>query len=184
MRSCVYPALILVTALVGCKTNRCHGPQCAGRATVYAPPPAQWPLRVSVPKQIEEPVSRPVEAPVARPRVETRPVSTEVEDGRYAHASDYSWLTGRLQRVHVPGGEWKIRYAPLSEMDQWGGSMVLAPDVRLDSFSDGDFVRIEGEILTDRPSLYLSGALYRIRTVEQAGEQPDAIASEKPGPTN
>ena len=43
--------------------------------------------------------------------------------------------------------------------------MVLAPDIRLEDFSDGDCVYIEGEILVKRPSLYLAGPLYRIHTI-------------------
>jgi hypothetical protein len=104
---------------------------------------------------------------------ETVPVSTTVPDSIYGRDADYAWLKGRLQRVHVPGGEWKLRYAPLDQQDRWGGSVVLATDVRLDAFADGDIVYIEGEVLAARPSLYLSGPLYRVRTIRKvaAGER-------------
>ncbi len=88
-------------------------------------------------------------------------------DVTYGHADDYSWLKGRLQRVHVPGVEWKIRYSPIDEDDQWGGSMVLATDIRLEGFEDGDAVHIDGEQLEERPSLYVSGPLYRIQDIRR-----------------
>jgi len=83
----------------------------------------------------------------------------------YGHDENYTWLVGKLRRVHVPGGEWKLRFLELDQVDQWGGSMVLAPDIRLEDFSDGDFICIEGEILVKRPSLYLAGPLYRINKI-------------------
>ena len=83
----------------------------------------------------------------------------------YGHGENYNWVIGKLQRVHVPGGEWKIRYLELDKIDRWGGSMVLAPDIRLENFSNGDCIYIEGEILVERPSLYLAGPLYRVRTI-------------------
>jgi len=81
-------------------------------------------------------------------------------------------LIGRLQRVHSPKHEWKLRYAPLDQHDQWGGSVVLAQDARLDDWNDGDLVYIEGEILNERPSVYLTGPLYRIRVIRPAEEAP------------
>jgi len=117
-----------------------------------------------------------VPQPKVVPVVEATKVAPEPEPvdqpsgtlGDYGHDKEYNRLIGRLQRVHVPGGEWKIRYAPLDEIDQWGGSMVLAPDIRLEEFSDGDLIYVEGEILVERPSLYLAGPLYRIRTLRPA----------------
>lgn len=87
-----------------------------------------------------------------------------------AHAENYRWLIGELQRVHTPKHEWKLRYADLDELDRWGGSMILAPDARLDEWSDGDLVYVKGEILTKRPSVYLSGPLYRIHSIQAATE--------------
>ena len=91
----------------------------------------------------------------------------------YGHAKDYSWLKGRLHRVHVPGVEWKIRYQPLDQADQWGGSMVLAPNIRLEDFEHLDAVYIEGKQLEARPSLYISGPLYRIESI-RAQQQPSS----------
>jgi hypothetical protein len=85
---------------------------------------------------------------------------------RYGHADDYSWLVGTLQRVNVPDGRWKIRYCPLDVVDRWGGSVILAQDARVDQFKEGDAVFVKGEILADRPSLYVAGPLYRIHSIE------------------
>lgn len=84
----------------------------------------------------------------------------------YGHAEDYTWLVGQLQRIHMPGGKWKLRYTPIDEEDRWGGSVVLAPDIRLTKFEDGENVYVEGEVLNPRASLYLAGPLYRIRTIQ------------------
>ena len=90
---------------------------------------------------------------------------TASQGGMYGHADDYTWLKGRLHKVHVPGVEWKIRYLPIDEVDQWGGSMVLAPDIRLEDYKNLDVVYVKGKQLADRPSLYVSGPLYRIESI-------------------
>ena len=98
-------------------------------------------------------------------------------DPRFGHADDYSWLIGHLQRVHVPGGEWKIRFMPIDKIDQWGGSMVLAPDIQLEDYEEDDVVYVEGEILSERPSLYVTGPLYRIQTIRTARRDPTSVSS-------
>jgi hypothetical protein len=81
--------------------------------------------------------------------------------GRVSHASDYSQLTGQLFFVHTDGGRWVVRYAPISNEDRYGGSVVLARDLNMDSFNDGDLVSIEGEVLADKSGAPLGGPLYR-----------------------
>lgn len=81
------------------------------------------------------------------------------------HASDFSWVQGELQYVHVRGGIWIIRYLPLHETDQNGGSIVLATDGRLEHFHEGDIVRVSGEIVRGRSESSLGGPLYRIRSI-------------------
>src|SRR5437667_9929545 len=46
-----------------------------------------------------------------------------------SHAEDYTWLKGTLEYMHADSGHWKVRYAPLSEEDTFGGSVVLDTDV-------------------------------------------------------
>lgn len=113
----------------------------------------------------------PAKRPIAQPELE------RVQIPEYAHAKNYSWLVGQLQRVHTSQHEWKIRYAALDENEQWGGSMVLAQDAKLDQWKDGDMVYVEGEILNERPSVYLSGPLYRVRHIRNAQDAPPIVVN-------
>lgn len=100
-----------------------------------------------------------VNIPTAR---ETASNTSEIEP---RHADDYRWIQGRLHWVHVNGGAWVVRYAPLDEVDAYGGSVVLTRNDRLKDHREGDFVRIEGEILSDRSSVFLGGPLYRVERI-------------------
>ena len=175
---CHAPAVGCAEAPGHCLVN--PAPACTAPAPVCAPQPwAPGHLESApepAPEYDEAPVEPAPEPPPATARKpiidesepDTVPVSTTVPESIYGRDANYTWLKGQLQRVHVPGGEWKLRYAPLDQQDRWGGSVVLATDVRLDAFVDGDIVYIEGEILAARPSLYLTGPLYRIRTIRRA----------------
>jgi hypothetical protein len=99
-------------------------------------------------------------APVSPP-----PVAVVTEPKEAKHGTDYQWIQGRLQRVHVRGGAWVVRYAPLDQADKHGGSVVLLRDHRLDTFKEGDFVHIDGEILEERSSAFLGGPLYRVHHI-------------------
>ena len=82
-------------------------------------------------------------------------------------------MTGQLFYVHADGGLWVLRYAPLWKEDPHGGSVVLARDLRMDSYQKGDLVTIHGEILSPHGSKYLGGPLYRaqsIALVERGGK--------------
>ena len=109
--------------------------------------------------------------PVPVPQIILKEVRFSPDDPAFGHASDYSWLIGKIHRVHVSGGTWKIRYAPLDEQDRWGRSVVLAEDARIDKFADGDFLYAEGEIIVNRPTIYLTGPLYRISTIRKLTDQ-------------
>lgn len=197
MRTLVLSLLASAVALAGCSSHhghyRGHCTRCTARSpgrahVVTAPEPkvAAKPKPAPEPKPVRQkpqpsPSPPPEPEPKAEPDAESPsepaavtepadPKQTPAVKSNYGHAKDYSWLMGRLHRVHVPGGDWKIRFAPLHRAERWGGSMVLAPDARLDGFQDGDFVYMEGEILADRPSLYLSGPLYRVGTIRPLGE--------------
>jgi hypothetical protein len=87
-------------------------------------------------------------------------------ESRAGHAPDYSWLTGQLFYVHADGGLWVLRYAPLSTEDSNGGGVVLARDLRMDSYRDGDFVTIHGQLLGQKSSIFLGGPLYQGKTIE------------------
>ena len=87
--------------------------------------------------------------------------------GRSSCSADYSRLTGQLSYVHTGGGLWVVRYAPLDGDDRYGGSVVLAPVVSMDSYKEGDLVSVTGEVLNDgqRTSKFLGGPLYRTTSV-------------------
>lgn len=86
---------------------------------------------------------------------------------RVTRAPDYSWMTGQLFYVHADGGLWVLRYAPLWKEDPNGGSVVLARDLRMDSYREGDLVTVHGEILSqNRGSMFLGGPLYRASSIE------------------
>jgi hypothetical protein len=87
-------------------------------------------------------------------------------ESRVGHATDYSRLTGQLFFVHADGGLWVLRYAPLSQEDPNGGSVVLARDVHMDDYHEGDLVTVQGELLSQRSSVFLGGPLYHARSIE------------------
>jgi hypothetical protein len=87
-------------------------------------------------------------------------------ESRAGHAPDYSWLTGQLFYVHADGGLWVLRYAPLSTEDANGGGVVLARDLRMDSYRDGDLVTVHGQLLGQKSSIFLGGPLYQGKTIE------------------
>jgi hypothetical protein len=90
--------------------------------------------------------------------------------GAMDHAPDYSWIQGRLEYSALGGGIWKVRYAPISDDDEHGGSVILesAPD---DSqFQPGDTVYVDGRISASNQRRSLQNPLYqvhRMRIVEE-----------------
>jgi hypothetical protein len=85
---------------------------------------------------------------------------------RVGRAADYSQLTGQLFFVHADGGLWVLRYAPLSQDDGNGGSVVLGRDRHLDNYREGDLVTVEGSLVQQRGSQRLGGPLYRVRSIQ------------------
>jgi hypothetical protein len=85
---------------------------------------------------------------------------------RVGRATDYGWLTGQLFYVHADGGLWILRYAPLGKEDAHGGSVILARDQPMDSYREGDLVKVHGEILNPKGSIFLGGPLYRAQSIE------------------
>ena len=87
-------------------------------------------------------------------------------ESRVGRAADYGWLTGQLFYVHADGGLWVLRYAPLWKEDPNGGSVILARDRQMDSYREGDLVKVHGEILNQKGSIFLGGPLYRAESIE------------------
>jgi hypothetical protein len=123
---------------------------CSTPAAPPPPPPPPPPVR---------------KMPEAQKTVLQLPPPMEIKKeylDRVGNAPDYSWVTGQLFYVHAGDGLWVVRYAPIDREDRYGGSIVLAPIINMDSFQDGDLVTVRGEILNEgRAVMHLGGPLYR-----------------------
>jgi len=86
-------------------------------------------------------------------------------EGRVSRSADFSTITGQLIYVHADGGRWVLRFAPIAKEERYGGSVVLARDVKMDAFTEGDLVTVDGDILSEKASFPLGGALYRASKV-------------------
>ena len=177
MRMIVATALTAALA-AGCSSSRCGQQEC-GHCTYSAGPHCSAscvPVQPTPPPEIPPPpVAAPAVTQISNPPPELAEDSStrairEARSKGYGHGPEYRWLVGKLQRVHVPGSDWKLRYLPLSQVDEHGGGVVLSIDARVDEFKDGDVVFIEGEIIGNRPTLYLSGPLYRINAIQAVPE--------------
>jgi hypothetical protein len=82
--------------------------------------------------------------------------------GDFAHAADYSWLQGVLEKA--PSGPITLRYSEQPAHDPWGGSIRLADDARLNVFRDGDVIAVEGELVREADG---SSVRYRVRAAWQ-----------------
>ena len=168
MRTNLFLACVSILALVGCSST-CHECGCQTRLTPEPTPigKARVTKRPDAPPVVVE-KSKPVPAQRSIPKT----VQTPSRGPAYDHAGDYSWLIGKIRHVHVTvGGTWKIRYMPLDKQDRWGGSVILAADARIDKFKDGDSIYVEGEIIVNRPTVYLAGPLYRVSTIRTLTEK-------------
>lgn len=101
-----------------------------------------------------------------RSAITDRPRSVAAMD----HAPDYSWIQGRLEYSALSGGVWKVRYAPISDDDEHGGSVILESTPDTSSFQAGDTVYVEGRITPSEQRRALHNPLFqvhRIRIVEE-----------------
>jgi hypothetical protein len=143
------------------------------------------PEQIGAPKDLKKmPVGgegKPKEVRIDSPIQDAKPAASEKNTGketknpfepdrrdgaRLERAADYSQVTGQLYFVHADGGLWVLRYAPLGKEDQNGGSVVLARDRRMDSYREGDLVRVRGEIINPKGSIFLGGPLYRVQSIQ------------------
>jgi len=169
----------------GCCEESCCSSSSAGDGTVVpgrpaepVGPPKDAPKKMPSPaKEVQIINPTPGASPTANVIIETETKSPFELNRRYVsrvdRAPDYSWLTGQLFYVHADGGLWVLRYAPLWKEDPNGGSMVLARDLRMDSFHEGDLVTVHGEIISQHGSEFLGGPLYQVRSIkliEHTGE--------------
>lgn len=81
-----------------------------------------------------------------------------------SRAPDYSWVIGRLEYNSIEGGFWQIRFG--KENDPYNGKFVLGNQPQLSRFRHGDLVKITGKISQDQVSIYQSGTLYNLESID------------------
>jgi hypothetical protein len=82
------------------------------------------------------------------------------------HAPDYSWLQGRLEYTHLCGGIWRVRYAPLSADDKYGGCVILQTPPS-NEFKQGDLVFLEGRIVDSNVRGPLPNPIYQVSVMNR-----------------
>jgi len=97
-----------------------------------------------------------------------KPESTEVEDSLAlkrrsdsSHASDFSWLVGKLVRDEGAKGTWYVDYDEAEASDPFGGKIALEKSPKLGMIREGDRVLLEGEVVKKRAG----DARYRVRSI-------------------
>jgi hypothetical protein len=84
----------------------------------------------------------------------------------FAHAPDHCWIQGQLEYSRLSGG-WRVRYASVDEVDEYGGCVTLIDDGRLGPLKDGAYVRVQGHLSgsSDRTS----SRTYRVESITPVG---------------
>ena len=84
------------------------------------------------------------------------------------HAPDYSWIRGRLERSHIGGGAWIIRYGSVSQEDPYGGAVVLqGVDPTQFGLRSGDEVIVQGSIVENTTFPILPNPGYRVQSIQR-----------------
>lgn len=81
----------------------------------------------------------------------------------YGRATDYSWLKGELYFLNVRKS-WRMRYAPLDEMDNYGGSVTLVGTSPDGNLVQSRYVQVQGR-LVDPNSRAVSPA-YQVNSIQ------------------
>ncbi len=91
----------------------------------------------------------PIEVP-QQPAPPAAPPDEEHHQAGGAHAADYRWLVGSLQR-DAEGGTWSILYGDAGSRDLYGGRLQLIIGVPLTECRAGRRVRVEGKLVDPLP---------------------------------
>jgi len=81
------------------------------------------------------------------------------------HSADYSTLTGTLLYVHADGGYWMVRYGTIDSEDRYGGNVVIARDLVMADYREGDLVSVRGTVIREKTSPSLTAPLYRVSAI-------------------
>ena len=66
----------------------------------------------------------------------------------FGYHTQYRWISGRLE-YSASTQQWKLRYIPIDgETDRYGGSVLIANPDAVGEFQPGDYVRLEGAIVS------------------------------------
>jgi hypothetical protein len=79
----------------------------------------------------------------------------------FAHAADYSSVTGELQYIHSRN-QWRVRYASVDEDDKYGGGLTLVNAGPMTEYHDGMLVKVDGQI-ADADA---KEGTYRVRSIQ------------------
>ncbi len=90
----------------------------------------------------------------------------------FAHAPDYSWLSGEVVYSRIGKG-WRLRYASVDEEDPYGGSVTLSEDPLLHGLKDGQYIRVQGRL--SNPTAKCTAPAYQIDSLQPI-TSPDADA--------
>jgi hypothetical protein len=106
--------------------------------------PESTPAKVAEVKEETAQPSQPiVQASLKEEPVKRRSFADITADPCFAHAADYSWVTGELQYM-AEDHTWRVRYASVDEDDRYGGSLTLVDCGPMTNYLSGQKVRVEG----------------------------------------
>lgn len=95
-----------------------------------------------------EPVTTSSIATVAMSTAPKPKPSAAAPGSKYGHADDYTWISGQVQYSRL-SKSWRLRYAPVDQVDAYGGSVTPVWDVddkQLENLQDGQFIRVQGRM--------------------------------------
>jgi hypothetical protein len=131
--------------------------------------PTALPAAAPAPVAKTEPEMQPAGYTVSAPKdesVKRRSFNDTTANPCFAHAENYSWLKGELQFLHAHN-VWRLRYASVDEEDKYGGGVTLIEAGRMNNFTSGQMVRVEGEVVDpDAKEVGSSSFRYRVRNIE------------------
>lgn len=82
------------------------------------------------------------------------------------HNEDHTELYGQLQNTRLTKG-WRLRYCPIDEVDEYGGSVRFTDDSQVEGFQDGQIVRVRGRLVVDGTRI---APYFRVDSIEAVKE--------------
>jgi hypothetical protein len=95
----------------------------------------------------------------------------------FAHAPDYSWLSGQAEKSHILGA-WRLRYASVDETDRFGGSVTLVESAHVSYLRDGEYIRVQGHLVN--PEDQRPAPAYRIESFKVIDNPNEPASTSNP----